>query len=74
MVALKLSSAEKKKLKSLAQAKGLSPEKAMRYAIDEAYKRMDLESQSQQFRGGLSSEEAEAIAVAAVRAVRRGHD
>ena len=40
----------------------------MRYAIDEAYKRMDLESQSQQFRGGLSSEEAEAIAVAAVRA------
>lgn len=74
MVALKLSSTDQKKLQALAEAKGLTPEQAVGYALSETLKRLELEDQAQRFtKAGetLSDEEAERIAVEAVRVVRQ---
>jgi hypothetical protein len=76
MMVLCLSPSNEKKLNALAKAKGLTPEKAIRYALEETLERLELETQAQQFsKAGqaLSNAEAEQIAVEAVQAIRKGH-
>jgi len=73
MVVLRLSPSEEKKQNALAKAKGLTPEKAIRYALEET---LELETQAQRFtKAGqaLSNAEAEQIVVGAVRAIRQGY-
>jgi len=76
MVVLRLSPSEEKKQNALAKAKGLTPEKAIRYALEETLERLELETQAQRFtKAGqaLSNAEAEQIVVGAVRAIRQGY-